>query len=174
MTVTSKSIENSKPVETRAAPKRESLVPAGIAALMFGIPLWFVSARYSLDGWVLGINVAAKHVGLPLAIPVVTGWWSLLLIPLGLIYSLVEVKYNPFRYFTRSTAVGMVFLATWLFIHGTDLGSTFLSATTLQADAWEVSKWIAQNLVVAVLWAIFLTYLPERLIIAGIKWVGLT
>lgn len=172
MTVTSRPIEN-KPVDVQPVVRqRESLVPAGIAALMFGIPLWFVSARYSLDGWVMAINVAAKHVGLPLVIPVITGWWSLLLVPLGLVYSLVEVKYNPFRYLKKSPAIGLVFLATWLFIHGTDLGTTFLSATMLHADAWEVSTWIAQHLVIAVLWSIFLTYLPERLIMAGSKWIG--
>jgi hypothetical protein len=175
VTVTSKPIENGKPVETRAAPKRESLAPAGIAALMFGIPLWFVGARYTLDGWRLGVNIAALHVGLPIDIPVITGWWSLLLVPVGSIYSFVEVRYNPIRFFQEySFTVALIFLVLWGATHGTDLGSTFLSATTIQPDAWAISKWIAEHLWAATLWTVFLTYLSERLILAGIKWTGLS
>jgi hypothetical protein len=159
----------SKPVSKQ----RESLIPAGIAALMFGIPLWFVSARYSLDGWVMAVNVAAHHVHLPLFIQPVMGWWSLLLIPIGLIYSLVEVLYHPFKRMARANRVAAaVFIIACLLLHATDVGSTALSVINPTADAWPISLWIAHTWYITAVWAIILTYLPERLIIAGSQWIA--
>src|SRR5262245_23956263 len=48
--------------ETRRAPSM--LIPACMA-LLFGLPIWIVGARYTLDGWVIGLNLIAQIADLP-------------------------------------------------------------------------------------------------------------
>lgn len=138
---------------------------AGALMLAFGLPLWILGAKYSLDGWVLGLNIVADALTLPATLPRASGWWALLAAPLGLAYSYVEVKVRP-KWggpATRMLSVALLFLLT----HGTDIGSTFLVAVTPAEGAWPLARWAADAMWPAGLWAAFLTYCPEVLLLAG-------
>ena len=72
--------------------------PAGLMMILFGLPLWALGAKYTLDGVVIGINMLAAFLELPARVPAPTGWWNLLLIPIRLLFSYVEssVRLNLF------------------------------------------------------------------------------
>jgi len=162
MSVTTADLKDGAPVKGRAV----SGAPlAGALMLAFGLPLWLLGAKYSLDGWVLGMNVLLEAVTIPARLPRVAGWWALLALPLGVAYSYVEVKVRP-KWggpVSRMLATLLLFLLT----HGTDIGSTFLVAVTPAEGAWPLAVWAAEALWPAALWAAFLTYCPEVLLWAG-------
>ncbi len=147
------------------------LWPAGIVAWLFGIPLWVIGAFYTLQGWTIGLNLVASVIHLPARAPVPGGWWVLLFIPMGLLYSYVEVKLYP-----RSSADdwGRWFLLFVIFaaVILSDLGTTYLSVVTPDADALLLSRWAAQTPLASGAWTIFLTFAPEWLVIGGWKLFG--
>lgn len=169
MTVRSSELQNGKEVGPRAAPGALAGEYWHVGAIMvvFGVIGWLLGASYSLDGWVIGINLAADWIGLPVTIPAATGWLrGGLILALGLTYSLAEIRGRPVR-----GAPFMVWIAVaigLLLIHGTDIGSTFLATITVEPGANPLARWAAVTFWAAVVWAVILTYLPEVLIIVGI------
>ena len=100
------------------------------------------------------------------ALPFASGWWALGLAGmLGLCYSYVEVWVRPRKSARIGAMVATVVLM--LLTHTTDVGSTFLAAMTPAADAWPLAQQAAANVWPAGLWALFLTYIPEVLIVGG-------
>ena len=47
--------------------------PAGLMMILFGLPLWALGAKYTLDGEVIGINMLAAFLELPARVPAPTG-----------------------------------------------------------------------------------------------------
>lgn len=165
MSVQSKPLINGQVITARSGN-----VLTGILMLAFGIPMWILGAKYSLDGWVLGLNILADTLTLPVDIPRATGWWVSIAVVLGAAYSYVEVAVRPKRTMAFTLLLAVILL---MFLsHATDVGSTFLAAVSPEPNAWQIARWAADTVWPAALWSLALTYLPEILIIAGIKQFG--
>lgn len=161
--------------EPTAISRRTSPIwPLGIVAILVGGILWPLGARYSLEGWIYTLNILLHLIRLPVSIPMPVGWWWLLFVPLGILYSVVEtrVRFGPPTSWSAlpSWIIALVLL---LFVHGTDIGSTFTGYLWPAQDAWPLHIWAAgDGRWALVLWAIVLTYLPERAIWHGLRWIG--
>lgn len=153
--------EAEAPKGERKAPARSSRLAPGLMALLFGVPIWIVGARYTLDGWVMALNVVSGVADLPIQLARPTGFWSLLLFPIGLGYSLVETRYRPRR------ARAVIAWLLWVIVLATDYGSTYLAVATPTADAWPVTKWVAATLPAALAWTTVLAFLPEQRMMAA-------
>ncbi|MDW8146760.1 MAG: hypothetical protein RMJ48_10785 [Roseiflexaceae bacterium] len=139
--------------------------PAGILMLLFGLPLWALGAKYTLDGIVIGINTLATFLELPARVPAPTGWRNLLLIPVGLLFSYVEsgVRLNfrsgPTHFFTL--------LVLLILTHGIDIYTTYLGISSLAAQPSSIGRLLNLFWWSPYIAAIVLTYLPELLIRGG-------
>lgn len=172
MAVTSRDIP-SKDEPPAPKQRRSQIWPLGIVAVLVGVVLWPLGARYSLEGWIYVLNLLLELVRLPVAIPMPVGWWWLLFIPLGLLYSTVEilVKFGPPSSSAHLPSWGIA-IALLLLVHGTDIGSTFAGYLFPAPGAWAIHTWVAGDGRWALgLWAIVLTYLPERAFMQGLRWL---
>lgn len=143
----------------------------GVAALLFGVPLWVVGAHYTLDGWTLMVNVVLELVRSGIVLPLATGVWALLLVPIGVVYSIGERVFLPLRKAKgRWLFLGWGVLLVWLLVNGTDLGSTYLGIATPGPSAWPITKWMAANLWAKLTWMLVVTYVPEVLLTLGWRW----
>lgn len=160
-------------IDERPARPRSVIWPLGVVAILVGGSLWPLGARYSLEGWIRAFNILLTLVHLPVTIPMPAGWWWLLFIPIGLLYSLVEVLV-PFGPPTtwRHLPSWFVAMTLLIFVHGTDVGSTFVGYISPPNDAWGIHVWAAgDGRWVLAIWAIVLTYLPERALLQGLRWI---
>jgi hypothetical protein len=148
--------------------------PLGIIALIVGSALWVLGARYTLEGLITVGNLLLELIGIPARLPRPSGWYWLLAAVPGLLYSLVEVWFRP------GPAPRWASVPNWLIslllvalIHASDVGSTFAGYLFPPAGAWALHTWAATDgRWLLFIWAIILTYLPERLIILGLQWTG--
>ena len=165
-----------RPAQAAQAPARLRLSPMwplGIVALLVGAALWLISARYTLVGWVYGGNLLLDLLQLPARIPTPSGWWWLLMIPAGLLYSLIEISIMPGPPATwKHAPIWLLALLLVSFVHATDVGSTAFGYLAPPANAWALHRWVASDgLWALALWAVFLTYVPERAILWGVGWL---
>lgn len=139
----------------------------GVALLIFGGIGWLTGARYTLVGWVAGLNIFFSWLGLPVTIPVPAGWWMLTMIPIAVIYSRVEMQvWKAHRRRGQSLAL---FIMGWLLIVATDVGTTYLGVRSPNPDAWPITQTIAASAGLAFAWAAILTFVSDWLILGGIK-----
>ena len=133
----------SEPLRTARAPKGGDWA-VGVALFVFGAIGWLSGARYTLFGWVAGLNLFFSWLGLPAAVPVPAGWWVLAMVPIGLVYSRVEMQiWNAHK---RHGQALILFAIGWLLIVITDVGSTYLGLRTSPADgAWPITQTIASK-----------------------------
>jgi hypothetical protein len=158
-------------VQTISSPR----IAAGLMLITFGLPLWLGGAQYTFDGWPIGLNCVLAWLHLPgsIRIPILPLsdrlWYVRLIgmIVLGLIYSRIETR-RPVERLRRKRVA--TFLLLW-FIFGvaifTDAGSTFVGVRSPAPDAWDITKWIAREIYAAAAWAIFLTFVPDWMLIVG-------
>jgi hypothetical protein len=107
----------------------------------------------------------AAFLELPARVPSPTGWWNLLLIPIGLLFSYVEssVRLNLFGGPAQLLALLILLALT----HGIDIATTYLGIASLAAQSTGIGQ------VLNLFWwspfiaAVVLTYLPELLIRGG-------
>lgn len=160
---------------TNDAPVRSTIPPAfGVFAIAAGLLLWVPGSRYALDGWTMAINVVLGLAKMDLTVPFAVGLWALLLFPLGIVYSIAEQKVLPVGKVKGQLAfLGWAALIAWVLVHGSDVGATWLGATSPGPDAWPITQWMAGTLWASVTWSVVLTYIPEVLILAGWRWLGL-
>lgn len=166
--VRSEPLDNGKPVMRHVASSGEWAV--GSALIIFGLFGWLTGARYTLLGWVTGLNMFLTWLGLPASVPTPTGWWILAMIPIGLIYSRVEMQI--WKAHKRHGQALALFIVSWLLIVATDVGSTYLGVRTPPVDAWQITRTIAASGGLAFLWAAVLTFASDWLIIGGWKLIG--
>jgi len=159
----------SAPMASAAARRQMSgnEIAAGIALIVFGALLWLAGARYTLTGWVYGLNWFAAWLGLPAQIPPPVGMAVLFAVPIGLVYSLVEL-YRPWKARGDWTAAALIWVI-WVIIVFTDGGSTFLGVKQVAPDAWLITRQVAASDYLAGGWSLVLTFIPEWLMIGGIK-----
>ena len=154
--------------------RRHPIWPLGVVAIVVGLVLWPLGAKYTLEGWITGLNLLIGLIGLPFRVPVPNGWWVLLSIIPGGLYSLVETRVRP------GPPPSWAALPAWalaivlvLLVHGSDIASTFLGYLFPADTAWALHKWAASDgLWFLVVWSLILTYLPERSLIYGHRWIG--
>lgn len=166
--VRSEPLTNGKPV-ARALSAGDWAI--GVALIIFGSIGWLTGARYTLFGWVAGLNLFLSWLGLPVAVPVPSGWWILAMVPIGLVYSRVEMQ--VWKAHKRHGSALALFVIGWLLIVATDVGTTYLGVRMQPpADAWPITQSIATSAFLAFVWAAILTFVSDWLILGGIKLLG--
>lgn len=139
--------------------------PAGLLMILFGLPLWALGAKYTLDGAVIGINMLAAFLELPARVPAPTGWWNLLLIPVGLLFSYVESNVRP--NLLGGPAQLLALLILLMLTHGIDIYTTYLGIASLAAQSTGIGQFLNLFWWSPYVAAVVLTYLPELLIRGG-------
>lgn len=122
---------------------------------------WLVGGKYTIDGLPLLLNEIAAFFRVPVRLAPVTDWhWYLRLAWLPVFISVAERRFAPWRRLTFSSIMIWVLLV-WLVVSGVDAGSTWLAVTRPPEDAYTVSKQLAAIKVLAALWSVATTFLPE-------------
>ena len=145
----------------------------GLFAVILGMPLWLIGARFTTLGAPGVIQLVFGLFRIPVTIPLPNGWTLFVLtIIVGAVISATEFGCRPRRsFFSQSILTGFVLFLVWLIANAGDLSSTFIGVTTPQMDSWPLTVWVAHTSWAAISFTIFLTYLPELLMIAGIRWL---
>jgi hypothetical protein len=132
--------------------------------LLFGVPLWLVGSRYTLDGWLTALGWLLAWLGIPVTIPDMRwGFFIGGMALLGLGYSYVEIRRRP------GPQTDALLWAIWLVVIATDVGSTFFGFRGEQTSEWPLMAWMAETWPVAAVVAAVLTFLPEWFITGGWK-----
>lgn len=135
-----------------------------ITLLMFGAIGWVAGAFFTLHGWVVGLNVFFGWTSLPVSIPTPTGWWILACVPIGIIYSRVEMQI--FRRRSGDWQATIRFVIGWLLIILTDIGTTYLGVRN-PGSTLPILVWIASSAALSLAWAAVLTFASDWLIIGA-------
>lgn len=165
------------PVQTSAAMIKPTKASSprgwtlGIGALAIGVPLWLEGARTTRDGWVLFLNWVGARLGIPQTIPssALWPWWLAIsaLALLGVAYSHIEVKQVPLRIFPwHVTRVWQVWVV-WVVFIVSDVGTMYLGARSPRETDPAILHQIAGAVLSASVYAILITFVPERLVIFG-------
>lgn len=154
--------------ETKDAPQRKpqtSLYALAIVLLVFGGIGWIAGGKYTVEGWVIALNMFARWIGIEQQLSIPRGWWLVgAVVVSGVIYSRVELLA------LRNTVQRMpTFWISWVLIFLTDVGSTFFGVVNPAPDAAPVFYQIATLWPLAVAWALILTLMPEYLILGAIR-----
>lgn len=163
-----------------AAPRTATSRLIGVFAMLIGVPLWFEAARFTRDGWILGIDWFAARLSIPLRVPALDWRVALLLaLALGVAYSRIESqppirppkdwRRNVFRFDLWTVNRTWQVWAVWLFLIVTDIATTYVGARARGSDPNELQ--ILRDLATAgaalVTYAILLTFAPDGLIRYG-------
>lgn len=143
----------------------------GAVVCVFGIVQWIPAARFTADGWVAWINMFTNWLTLGALIPRLAGFVLLGVAALvGWAYSRVEINALPIkRVNKRWMFAPLIICVGWLFIVGTDVGTTYTGLIAPPRDAPLAWQQLAQNQSLAAALAFYLTFLPDWCIIGGIK-----
>ncbi len=164
-TVRSEPLVNGKPIEKQPLIARSGSGWAiGVALMVFGLLGWIAGAKYTLDGWIVALNFFLSWLGLPVILPNVTGWFVLGCAVIGLVYSRVEMAIWQ----QRNRRI-VVFWVAWFLVVATDVGSTFLGVRYPPPGAGALALQVAAVPVVSFAWSVILTFIPEWLMMGGIK-----
>lgn len=157
----------------------------GVFAILIGVPLWFEAARFTRDGWILGINWFAERLSIPLRVPPIDWRVALVLaLALGVSYSRIESqppirppkdwRKNMFRFRLWTVNRTWQVWAVWLFLIVTDIATTYVGARARGGDPNELQilRDMAATGAALVTYAILLTFAPDGLIRYG--WHTLT
>lgn len=173
MTVKSVEMKDGQPIGRAAINWGLKWRAAGILATLLGAPLWLIGARFTTLGAPGMIALTFSLFRISVNIPLPSGWALFYLtIIVGAVISATEFGCRPRRsFFAQSILMGLVLFLVWGIANAGDLGSTFIGVTTPQVDSWPITVWVARNIWAAMTLTVFLTYLPELLMIAGIRWL---
>jgi hypothetical protein len=141
----------------------------GVALLLFGVPMWIAGARFTFDGARIGLNYLLAWMTIPAQIPALD--WRVMIaviLLIGWVCSQVEVHAFPIRWARgRLLFVGGTAIVGWMLTSATDLATTVIGVANPSADAWPLTRWVAQTGPALAVWSIWLTFVPEWMIIAG-------
>lgn len=160
--VRSAPMENREPAQPQGKPQA-SLYALAIVLLTFGGLGWIAGGKYTVEGWVVALNMFARWVGIEQQLATPRGWWLVAsVVVAGVIYSRVELLA------WRNTVHRMpTFWLGWVLIVLTDVGSTLLGVMNPAPDAHPVFLQLAKTAPAAIFWALVLTAAPEYLILGG-------
>lgn len=145
----------------------------GLLAFLGGMTLWLVGARFTVLGVPFVLEALFDLFGLAIRVVLPSGWPLLgLTIGLGLVMSLVEFGCRPRRtFFAAGLFAAVLLLMLWLAVNAADLTSTYFGVRNPVADAWSLTRQVADSTRLSVAWTVVLTYCPELLILVGLRWV---
>jgi hypothetical protein len=149
-----------------SAPQRAEMIALAIVLLIFGALAWIVGGKYTVEGWTDWMSRFGQWIGLVSApVDPPRGWFLVgLVIALGALYSLVELLV------WRASARRLpLFWIGWLPIVGSDVGSTLFGLVSVRADDPLILQQLAAAWPIALVCAIILTFLPEWMIVGGLK-----
>lgn len=149
-------------------PKNPGIRVGGILLMVFGVLLWIAGSRYTLMGWHYGLNWFMAWLGLPAQLPPIVSYGVLLALPVGLLYSLVELR-RPWTYRIKERDALVLYWIIWVLIVVSDVGSTFLGVKQPGVGATRLAQQVAANDGAAALWSLFLTFIPEWFILGARK-----
>lgn len=163
--VRSEPLDNGQRTPARRERATGGLVALAIVLLVFGGIGWIAGGKYTVEGWVIALNMFARWLGIGQAIPLPRGWLLVgCVVTISLVYSRVELLA------WRKQAQRMpAFWLAWALIVLTDVGSTLLGVLNPAADAAPVFHQLAARAPLAIVWSLVLTVTPEYLILGGIK-----
>lgn len=162
--VRSEPLDNGRPIAVKRSGGEWAI---GATLIVFGMIGWLTGARYTLFGWVIGLNLFFDWLGLPIVVPAPVGWWILSMIPIAVVYSRVEMQ--VWKAHKRRGQALALFAVGWLLIVITDVGSTYLGVRAPAPDAWPITLTIAASAGLAFVWAAVLTFISDWLILGGVK-----
>lgn len=162
--VRSEPLANGKPI-ARKGKTRGGLSALAIVLFVFGALGWLAGGKYTVEGWVVALNMFGRWIGLAAQLDVPRGVPLIVAVLLsGVVYSRVELLA------LRNTVQRMPsFWIAWLLIFLTDVGSTFFGIISPAPDAAPILRQLAIMPYFAFLWALVLTLLPEYLILSSIR-----
>lgn len=141
-----------------------------LIVLFLGLILWVPAARWTIDGWIAWLNGMAGWLGIAEPLPRLSGWTLLIgAAVVGGLYSLVEIYWQPAqRKGGRLVFAEPLIWVVWFLITATDVYTTYLGflLPPENAQLWQES---AQNPNVAALVSILLTFIPNWMILRGLK-----
>lgn len=148
----------------------------GVFAFLFGAIPWLEGARTTRDGWVIALNWILDRLHIPAQIPASTlwPWWGAVcaLFVLGIGYSVVELRFAPMRIPASSQILNAnawrinhswQAWIVWLVIIITDVGTMYLGARQARPDDPAILRQIAESGQAAAIYAIIITFVPDRL-----------
>lgn len=146
----------------------------GAVLLLFGGLAWLGGARFTADGAVLGLNWIMGWFGVPLTIPMPSGWWLIgVAIGLGVVCSRVEIVRRPIRRHSgRLLFMGIGALVGWSVVSALDLITTYVGLTAVTTGSWAIHRSIATLPPLAAALTGLLTFAPEWAIMTGIYLLG--
>ncbi len=158
----------SEPLGETRAPQgkpQASLYALAIVLLVFGGIGWIAGGKYTVEGWIVALNMFARWVGIEQQLSVPRGWALVAaVVASGVVYSRVELLA------WRNTVHRLpTFWIGWILIVLTDVGSTLLGVANPPPDAAPVFLQLAATPAAAILWALVLTAAPEYLILGGMR-----
>lgn len=145
----------------------------GALTMLIGLALWLIGARATVRGAPRVLDVVLGLFGIHVDIVLPTSWPLLgLTIVVGTVVSLIEFGTYPRRRFlNRSVLLSLVLAAIWAAANAGDWASTFVDVSTVDAASSEIARWVAQTMWARIGWTTVLTWLPEVLMLAGIRWL---
>lgn len=154
----------SEPLNRQSKPQA-SLYALAIVLFVFGGLGWIAGGKYTVEGWVVALNMFARWIGIAQQLTVPRGWWLVgAVVVSGVVYSKVELLA------WRNTVHRMPsFWMGWLLIVLTDIGSTLLGVMNPAPDAAPVFLQLASIAPAAIAWALILTAAPEYLILGSLR-----
>lgn len=164
-TVRSEPLTNGKPVARPQGKPQMGLYALAVVLFVFGLLGWIAGGKYTVEGWVIALNMFARWIGVEQQLTVPRGWWLVgAVLVCGVVYSRVEVLA------LRNTVQRMpVFWVGWLLMVITDIGSTLLGVLNPAPNAAPILIQLAGIVPLAIAWAIVLTFVPEWLILSGVR-----
>lgn len=148
----------------------------GLAALLVGLPLWVEGARAIRDGMIVAANWIFDRAGVPFDVPNASAWvwWAGFgaMVALGVLFRVVEINYVPFRmprwaqfFQFRHWTLSPIWehWIVWLALIVIDVSMVYIGARTDPAPL-TVTEQIAASGQAAAVYAIIITFLPDRVI----------
>lgn len=142
-----------------------SLWALAIVLGVFGLLGWIAGGKYTVEGWIVALNMFARWIGIDQQLTTPRGWWLVIAVGVsGLVYSLVELLA------WRKNAQRLPkFWIGWALIVLTDVGSTLLGVLNPVPGSAPIFHQLASLPVVAIIWSLILTAAPEYLILGAWK-----
>lgn len=167
----------SRPSQVRSAPMEQpartaqpgkpqmGLYALAVVLFVFGALGWVAGGKYTVEGWVVALNMFARWIGIEQQLSAPRGWWLVgAVVVSGVVYSRVELLA------WRNTVHRMPsFWIGWVLIVLTDVGSTLLGVVSPAPDAAPIFHQLAATAPAAIAWAVTLTAAPEYLILAAVR-----
>jgi hypothetical protein len=140
-------------------------ISAGLLAGAFGLAGWAVGGKYTLDGWIIGLNMLMGHLHIPARVPLPADWWVVIFVPLAAGYSWVELRARPDRPQWVALDRWIVAALLWALVILSDVGSTFVGTQNPGPRPWPITTWLATTPWAGGIWSIILTFAPEALMV---------